>query len=94
MKEMGVLLNFKGILCHDHWKPYFKIDCEHALYNAHHLRGLERAWEQDKQEWARDTRDLLLQINEAVDDVNVPFSNNLGERDIRITKAPLKICAE
>jgi transposase len=38
------------------------------LCNAHHLRELERAWEQDKQEWARDVRNLLLQINAAVDD--------------------------
>ena len=159
MEEMGVLPYFKGILCHDHWKPYFKIDCEHALCNAHHLRELERAWEQDKQKWARDIRDLLLQINKAVDDtggqltaadsikyrqqyrnllekaqkecpppdesqrkgkrgrlkrsksrnllerlvdfetetlrfmddVNVPFSNNLGERDIRMTKVQQKI---
>jgi transposase len=68
MEEMGVLPHFKGILCHDHWKPYFKLDCQHALCNAHHLRELERAWEQDKQEWARDMRKLLLQINQAVDD--------------------------
>jgi transposase len=68
MEAMGVLPSFKGILCHDHWKPYFKIDCQHALCNAHHLRELERAWEQDKQEWARDIKDLLLQINQAVDD--------------------------
>ena len=159
MEAMGVLPNFKGILCHDHWKPYFKIDCEHALCNAHHLRELERAWEQDKQEWARGIRDLLLQINKVVDDaggqlsttdsmeyrqryrdllgkgqeecpppdesqrkgkrgrlkrsksrnllerlidfenetlrfmddVKVPFSNNLGERDIRMTKVQQKI---
>lgn len=68
MEAMGVLPSFKGILCHDHWKPYFKIDCQHALCNAHHLRELERAWEQDKQEWAKDIRDLLLQTNKAVDD--------------------------
>ena len=68
MEEMGVLPLFKGVLCHDHWKPYFRLDCRHALCNAHHLRELERAWEQDKQEWARDMRDLLLQINQAVDD--------------------------
>jgi len=159
MEAMGVLPWFKGILCHDHWKPYFKIDCQHALCNAHHLRELERAWEQDQQEWARDIRDLLLQINKAVDDAGgqlsttdsmkyrqqyrdllekaekecpppdesqrkgkrgrlkrsksrnllerlrdfenetllfmddekVPFSNNLGERDIRMTKVQQKI---
>ncbi len=159
MEEMGVLPWFKGILCHDHWKPYFKINCQHALCNAHHLRELERAWEQDKQEWARDIRELLQQINKAVDDAggqlsaadsknyrqqyrdllekaekecpppieskrkgkrgklkrsksrnllerlvdfenetllfmdneNVPFSNNQGENDIRMTKVQQKI---
>ena len=65
MNEMGVLPNFHGILCHDHWKPYFKFDCEHALCNAHHLRELQRAWEQDRQKWARDTRALLAAGNEA-----------------------------
>lgn len=68
MQDMGVLPHFKGVLCHDHWKPYFRFDCQHALCNAHHLRELERAWDQDKQEWARDMKDLLLQINQAVDD--------------------------
>ena len=68
MEAMDVLPHFNGVLCHDHWKPYFKYDCLHALCNAHHLRELERAWEQDKQEWARDVRVLLLQINMAVDD--------------------------
>jgi transposase len=68
MKEMGVLPHFKGILCHDHWKPYFRFDCQHVLCNAHHLRELERAWDQDKQKWAGDMKKLLLQINEATDD--------------------------
>ena len=49
MNDMGVLPRFKGILCHDHWKPYFKYDCTHTLCNAHHLRELQRAWEQDGQ---------------------------------------------
>jgi transposase len=68
MQDMGVLPNFSGVLCHDHWKPYFRFECQHALCNAHHLRELERAWDQDKQEWARDMRDLLVRINQAVDD--------------------------
>ena len=56
MNEKGVLPRFKGILCHDHWKPYYQYtDCEHALCNAHHLRELEleRAHEQDNQQWAK-----------------------------------------
>ncbi|ACN15698.1 predicted transposase [Desulforapulum autotrophicum HRM2] len=53
MDEIGILTQFKGILCHDHWKPYLNYDCLQALCNAHHLRELERAWEQDNQTWAR-----------------------------------------
>lgn len=66
MKEIGILPTFSGILCHDHWKPYYKYDCTHALCNAHHLRELTRAWEQDKQSWAKKLRELLEEINRAV----------------------------
>jgi len=40
----GILTHYKGVLCHDHWKPYYcYTDCLHALCNAHHLRELTRA---------------------------------------------------
>jgi len=66
MDAIGILPKFGGILCHDHWKPYFKYNCTHALCNAHHLRELERAWEQDNQAWAKQMRALLEAINKAV----------------------------
>ena len=66
MDAIGILPKFKGILCHDHWKPYFTYHCTHALCNAHHLRELERAWEQDNQTWARRMKALLEKINKAV----------------------------
>jgi transposase len=65
MKAMGVLEHFGGTLCHDHWKPYFQLGCHHALCNAHHLRELERAWEQDSQRWAKKMQALLLEMNDA-----------------------------
>jgi transposase len=68
MNEMGVLPRFKGILCHDHWRPYYKYDCTHALCNAHHLRELTRAWEQDGQKWAKKLKNLLETINCKVND--------------------------
>jgi len=67
MTAMGILENFEGTLCHDHWKPYFHFDCDHSLCNAHHLRELERAFEQDNQKWAKRMMDLLNEINEAVE---------------------------
>ena len=67
MDAAGILPWFTGILCHDHWKPYYTCsDCRHALCNAHHLRELERAWEQDGQQWAQAMQDLLKRMNIAV----------------------------
>ncbi len=68
MDEMGILPFLKGVLCHDHWKPYYHYACIHALCNAHHLRELERAWEQDHQQWAKEMQALLIDIAKAVDD--------------------------
>lgn len=68
MNEMGVLPHFAGVLCHDHWKPYYRYNCTHALCNAHHLRELERAWEQDEQQWAKQMQGLLCEMNAAVQD--------------------------
>lgn len=157
MTSMAVLPYFNGTLTHDHWKPYFQLSCLHALCNAHHLRELEGAWENDQQKWARNMQQLLLEINDAVEkaggilskeqyaaylkryrstltrgesecppaekipgkrgrtkqtksrnllerlqgfetetlrftlDPMVPFTNNLGENDIRMTKVQQKI---
>ena len=151
MDRMGVLPEFKGKLIHDHWKPYFKYICCHVLCNAHHLRELQRAHEQDGQKWALKMIKLLVEINEAVtqaggelsdrrarefrkkyrkilrkaemecpenlkqraqsksrnllerllefeeetlmfmENSDVPFTNNQGERDLRMTKVQQKI---
>jgi transposase len=67
IEAMSVLPDYTGILIHDHWKPYYQLTCSHALCNAHHLRELERAGEQDKQVWAKDMQALLLEINRTAD---------------------------
>jgi len=68
LEAIGILPSFQGILCHDHWKPYFQYGRAHALCNAHHLRELERAWEQDGQQWAQQLSGFLKQANQAVHD--------------------------
>lgn len=67
MRAMGILEHFKGISMHDHWRAYFRFSCQHALCNAHYVRELERAWEQDNQKWAKKMKRLLLEIKTAVD---------------------------
>ncbi len=151
MDRMGILPVFKGILVHDHWKAYFNYACEHALCNAHHIRELQKAIEDDGSKWAKAMQDLLKEINIAVhntggvlsseeakrfrkkyarvidmgeaecptnleiraqsktrnlldrlklfevetlrfmEDKNVPFTNNQGENDLRMTKVQQKI---
>jgi len=71
MDARGILPRFTGVLCHDHWKPYYRYTgCSHALCNAHHLRELTCAHEQDKQVWAGKMKRLLEQMNHAVHDAD------------------------
>ena len=160
MDEADILPQFQGILCHDHWKPYYQYTVLHALCNAHHLRELTRVEEQDHMAWATQMKQWLLDTKRAVEqtegkaltgealttcrasyqallkqaeiacpppepppgkrkrgrlkrsrarnllerlityqddvlrfmvDPLVPFTNNLGERDIRMTKVQQKI---
>ncbi len=159
MDDIGILSHFQGILCHDHWKPYFKYkQCRHSLCNAHHIRELTYAHEQEGQQWALQMKEFLLKLQKEVKskegvldaerlsqvhkkyqelletaevecppptppskkkrgrlkrsksrnllerlkhyetetllfakEKDVPFSNNQGERDIRMTKVQQKI---
>ena len=64
MDDIDIIPHFLGVLCHDHWKPYYQYTkCKHSLCNAHHIRELTRAWEQDKMQWAKALEALLKEIN-------------------------------
>jgi len=80
MNDIGILPLFLGLLCHDHWKPYFLYGCEHSLCNAHHDRELVRALEQDGQKWAEKMRNFLLDLNK---EVNATDDNQLSPRKIK-----------
>jgi len=67
MDAIGILPKFKGVLCHDHWKAYYQYDCLHALCNSHHIRELEWAATEGKQNWAGKLMKFLLKLNQIVD---------------------------
>jgi transposase len=56
-----------GVIVHDHFKPYYALpDVRHALCNAHHLRELKALIDIDKEQWAGQMRDLLVDANKSV----------------------------
>lgn len=83
MENIGILDNFNGVLCHDHWKPYFKFECLHALCNAHHLRELEYAWNEDKQKWAKRMQKLLLEMKERTEKSGGCLSDKAAKRFLK-----------
>jgi len=68
MDAIGILEDFPGRAVHDHWKPYFHYDCDHALCNAHHLRELHYIEKQYQQPWASQLAQLLCRIKKAVEE--------------------------
>jgi transposase len=60
-KDIEVLSDIKGVVVHDHWKPYYQlVDVNHALCNAHHLRELKALEEIEQESWAKSMKKLLL----------------------------------
>jgi len=60
-KDIEVLAEIKGVVVHDHWKPYYQlVQVNHALCNAHHLRELKALEEIDQESWAKSMKKVLL----------------------------------
>ena len=81
IEEMNIIPHFKGVLIHDHWKPYYRYNgCLHALCNAHHIRELVRACEQDNQVWAGKMKAFLEETNEMVHDFGGFLSHEIANQ--------------
>jgi transposase len=65
---IGILPDFSGVSVHDGWKPYWRYtQCRHALCNIHHLRELTFVEEQYQQRWAKELKDVLREMKDAVE---------------------------
>lgn len=59
-KRKFLLGELRGIVVHDHWKPYYQLqNVLHALCNQHHLRELKALIEYEKEPWAKKMRRFL-----------------------------------
>lgn len=77
MDAADILSHYQGIAVHDHWLPYFAYSqVKHGLCNAHHLRELTFIYEQQKEDWAKQMKDLLvrakLEVEKHVEDEALP----------------------
>jgi transposase len=81
----GVLPEFHGRAVHDHWATYQTYqEMEHAFCNAHHLRELDRAAEQDEAQWAAKMRDLLCRIKARVEEAKAQGVSRLPREEARM----------
>ncbi len=65
-KRGSLLAHVRGIVVHDHWKPYDTMaGVLHALCNAHHLRELKALIEIENEDWARRMQRLLRRASHA-----------------------------
>ena len=63
-EQMGILSDYGGVLEHDHLKSLYHFKCQHAECNAHILRYLKAAKENQKCDWADEMAKFLVELNE------------------------------
>lgn len=60
--EFGFLKQFKGIIIHDHYIMYYNYGSDNAECNVHVLRYLNGVTEFTKHTWAKELKELLLEM--------------------------------
>ncbi len=89
--DIGILPEFAGTACHDHWTPYYTFgNCSHSECNAHNLRNLRSAYEDYKHQWAQDMASLLIEIKRRVDTLKDQGQSSMDTQEISKYEALFK----
>lgn len=91
MSEMGIIPKYKGILIHDHWKPYLGYACKHGLCNAHHLRELQWVIDFKGHKWANSMKKFLNKLNDEVDECGGVLPSEIQKRRLRRYREIIKL---
>ena len=81
--EHGLLPKRMATLVHDCWKPYWQLNCEHALCNAHLLRELTFLRETTRQCWPQRMITLLVAARDRCEAARQDERTALSPRQIR-----------
>ncbi len=78
LQEIGIAPRFHGTSVHDGLSSYQSYACKHALCNVHPLRELTSVEEDLKQPWARQMKDLLVEMKTAVKEAKAAGQHELA----------------
>jgi transposase len=81
--DQGILPRRVATLVHDCWRPYWHLDCEHALCNAHLLRELTFLHETTGQRWPKRMIGLLVRAHKRCEAARQDNRTALSARQIR-----------
>lgn len=84
MDDIGILPLFKGTAVHDCLQSYFSYASGHGVCNAHILRELKALKDIDKEDWAGEMGDLLLDLHSCVERYKTqnPSANALPDEEL------------
>jgi transposase len=87
LEAIGILADFAGVSVHDGWGSYWQFRCQHACCNVHHLRDLTFLEEEQRQAWAAEMKELLLDIKAAVEQARAEGRSCLHPLEVADWKA-------
>lgn len=69
LRRNEITEGLKGVVCHDYFRPYFRLKgVKHALCNAHILRELKALTEHDREPWTQQMSRLLTFVGQVAKD--------------------------
>jgi transposase len=80
---IGILSGYQGTVIHDCWSPYFHYSFKHGICNAHILRELIFAHEEDNQAFAQELKTLLLRVLKVVNRARDGLRSSISLATIR-----------
>lgn len=82
LEAIGILPAFSGVSVHDGWRSSWAYACQHATCNVHLLRDLTFLIEEHRQPWARQMKELLLDMKAATEQARTEGRANLHPSEV------------